>query len=137
MSDRLKDQFELGDIDEIDETMQEQEEKLLNKLTPKDMKKKQLIKNERQNFHSGEYFKEVDIEKKMGEKCENDISQQSSEMESKYTNHGPKKPRFLPDTGRQVGSTLHQKVEFDSATFYMQVDKMNKQKEEESSNTKV
>ena len=105
MSDRLKEEFELNEIDETEEAMQEQEDRLFGKLSSKDIKRKMpLLKNDRANFHSGEYYKGVDLENKMQEKCQQDIQVQSQEAENKFKSS--KKNRFNPEGNRQVGGSL-------------------------------
>ena len=63
-NDGKKDKME--EIDEGDEFIDEQNEMMLNKPL-KEKKKHKLIGNERTNFHSGEYYKIKDLEKKLEE----------------------------------------------------------------------
>ena len=65
----------MGEINEADEVMDDQEEMLLSKI--KDPKKRTLIKNDRTNFHSGEYYKDKELEKKFGENNSKEAAKES------------------------------------------------------------
>ena len=75
--------LELEEIEETDEIIDQQEEMVRSRPLKEPKRKAALLKVEKTNFHSGEYYKTKDLQKKLEEKMIQDVEAQSEELESR------------------------------------------------------
>lgn len=106
-------------IDELEEIIEEQSSKLMEKGV-KDKKRIGLLKGEKKNFHSGEYYQKVDIEKKHEAKIDEEVKKQGEEIESKIKEGhlSNKRKHILGNNGS------NKKVPFDSGTYFTEKAKL-------------
>jgi hypothetical protein len=75
--------LELEEIEETDEIIDQQEEMVKARPFKEPKRKPALLKGEKTNFHSGEYYKTKDLQKKLEEKIMLDVEAQSDELEGR------------------------------------------------------
>lgn len=108
-----KRKWNMTEIDETDEILEDVETLIQNPELKESKLRKHIIRNDKAVFHSGDYFKEKDMEKKMRDRVQDEIEAQSKQMEQKVGKADKKKkPTELPQVKPVCDTILNLETRF-------------------------